>query len=440
MKQEYDVIVVGGGTAGIVAAIQAGRAGASTLLVEKQGILGGTLVVGGISYPASFFAHGKQIIAGIGWELCSQTWQQTGEAIVDPATAPPWMRQAGIVHHETNPAVFAALADHAVLDAGVDLLLHSMPAAVTREDGSWSLVLCTKTGLRTIRSAVLIDCTGDANVVTLAGLEVERNAELQAATLVVHVGGYDAETLDYEAIQAAFNREVAEGGMLRTDPGWQHGRVDFFLRSYGGNRIHVVGVDGRTSEGKTQAEIEGRRAMLRMLRFCREQPGLEGFRIISCATECGIRETVTIKGLKKITLSDYESGRLWEHAVCYSFYTIDSHRADFIRGHSIGPGVFPTIPLGALLPCGGTGIIVAGRCASGDADANSAYRVEASCMAMGQAAGAAAALAANRGGDFTAVPLPELRELLRRHGAIVPGTVEDDPGPPAAANAGEPGA
>jgi hypothetical protein len=283
-----------------------------------------------------------------------------------------------------------------------------------------------------------VDCTGDANVVTLAGLEVERNAELQAATLVVHVGGYDADALDYGAIQAAFDREVAEGRMRSSDPGWQQGRVDFFLRSYGGNRIHVVDVDGRTSEGRTRAEIEGRAAMLRMLRFCRAQPGLSGFRIVSCATECGIRETVTIKGLKKITLPVYESGRMWEDAVCYSFYTIDSHRADFIRGHSIGPGIFPTIPLGALLPAGGTGIVVAGRCASGDADANSAYRVEASCMAMGQAAGAAAALAVDRGGDLLAVPLPELRALLRRHGAIVPGMVENDGEPSAGDGAGNP--
>jgi hypothetical protein len=421
MKQQYDVIVIGGGPAGITAAIQAGRMGAATLLVEKLGILGGTLVVGGINYPASFFAFGKQVIAGIGWELCCQTWRETGEAIPDPRAVPDYMQKAGVVHHEINAAVFAALADQAVLEAGVDLMFHAMPAAVTRNGSGWELTLCTKTGLQTVNSAVLVDCTGDANVVSLAGFEVERNAELQAATLVVHVGGYDAEALDYPAIQTAFDQEVSAGSMRRTDPGWEHGRIDFFLRSYGGNRIHVVGVDGRTSEGKTQAEIEGRQAMLRMLRFCWKQPGLSGFRILSCATECGIRETVTIKGLKKITLSDYENGRLWEDAVCYSFYTIDSHRADFIRGHPIGAGIYPTIPLGALLPEGSQGIIVAGRCASGDGDASSAYRIQASCMAMGQAAGAAAVLAVDRDGDFSRVPLQDLRSLLKQHGAIVPG-------------------
>jgi len=331
------------------------------------------------------------------------------------------MQNSGIIHQAVNPAVFAALADEALLGAGVDILLHSMPSSATYENGAWNLGLCTKTGLQSVRAKVLVDGTGDANMVTLAGLGVERNPELQAATLVVQVGGYDAGALDYETIQKAFEQEVAAGRLKHTDPGWGRGHVDFFLKSYGGNRIHVAGVDARTSEGKTEAEIEGRKAMMRLLRFCRKQPGLEGFRILSCAMECGIRETATIKGRKKITVQDYEGGRLWEDAVCYSFYTIDIHRADHIKGHPIGPGILPTIPLGAMLPEGSRALVVAGRCIAGDWEANSAYRVEASCMAMGQAAGAVAALAARRDGDIDAVPLPELRAFLREHGAIVPG-------------------
>jgi hypothetical protein len=413
VKSSYDVIVVGGGTAGIIAAIQSGRAGASTLLVEKQGILGGTMVVGGIPCPAKFFAHGRQVIAGIGWELCSRTWQETGDPHIKPD------KDAYV-----NPAVFAALADETLIEAGVDILFHSMPASVERQENLWSVELATKTGLRTVQSKILVDCTGDANVVSLAGFEVERNEELQAATLVVHVAGYDAENLDYDAIQAAFEKEVEAGRMKHTDPGWHRGRIDFFLKSYGGNCIHVPDVDARTSEGKTQAEIEGRKAMLRMLRFFRKQAGLEGIKIISIATECGIRETVTIKGKKKITVQDYEGGRLWPDAVCYSFYPIDVHCADHIHGRPIKAGIFPTIPLGAMLPAESRGLIVAGRCIAGDWEANSAYRVEASCMAMGQSAGAAAALAAESGADFEAMPVEKIRELLSQHGAIVPPDVQ----------------
>ncbi len=417
VKDLYDVIVVGGGTAGIVAALQSARAGARTLVVEKQGIPGGTMVTAGIPYPASFHAYGKQIIAGIGWELCLQTKKETGEPL--PEINPENPRSGMAV----NPAVFAALAEEKLLEAGADILYHVMPASVARKNDLWQVTLTTKTGLKPVAGKILVDCTGDANVVSLAGFPVHVNPELQAATLVVKVSGYDSERLDYQAIQEAFEKEVAAGRMRREDPGWSRGKFEFFLRWYGGNRIHLPDVNGRTSEGKTVAEIEGRKAMLRILRFCRKQPGLENFRIDWCAPECGIRETATIVGKKFITLTDYESGRVWEDAVCYSCYAVDIHRRDHTVFRDFKPGVYPTIPLGAMLPAGSTGIIAAGRCISGDWEASSSYRVEASCMAMGQAAGAAAALAARRGVDLEQVPLSELHRLLRKHQAIVPGDI-----------------
>jgi len=415
MKQTYDVVVIGGGTAGIIAALQSARAGASTLLMEKQGILGGTMVTAGIPYPSSFHAYGKQIIAGIGWELCCQTKKETGEEIPEPDPKNP---RSGF---HINPAVFAAVADEKLLQSGADILLHVMPAAVERKENLWKITFVTKTGLQEVKSKVLVDCTGDANVVTLAGFPVHVNPELQAATLVVGASGYDAEKLDYQAIQEAFEREVAAGTMRREDPGWSRGKFEFFLRSYGGNRIHLPDVDGRTSEGKTRAEIEGRKALLRILRFCRKQPGLENFKIDWCAPETGIRETATIVGKKFVTLTDYESGRLWEDAVCYSCYAVDIHRSDHTVFRDFQPGIYPTIPLGAMLPAGSSNLIVAGRCISGDKEASSSYRVEASCMAMGQAAGAAAALAAKTDTEIENLPLAEIHKLLRKHNAIVPG-------------------
>jgi phytoene dehydrogenase-like protein len=126
MDTQYDVIVVGGGTAGIVAAIQAGRAGARTLLVEKNAMLGGTMTVGGINAPAHFFVWGRQIIGGIGWELVRRTLEETGQPVPAPeysaGTKPPR-------HLSMDIAVFAALCDRAVLDAGVDLLFHAMGQA-----------------------------------------------------------------------------------------------------------------------------------------------------------------------------------------------------------------------------------------------------------------------------------------------------------------------
>ena len=424
MTETYDVAVIGGGTAGLVAAVQAGRAGANTLLVEKEGVLGGTMITAAVNYPASFHAWDRQVIAGIGWELVCRTLAETGQPAPDARNASP---SAGSYHIGIDRAVFAALADEAVAASGAEMLLHTMLAAARRDGPGWALSLCTKTPLRDVRAEVLVDCTGDANAVTLAGFEVVRPDELQPGTLVFTAGGYDADALDYEAIQAAFDQAVEAGEMLPSDPGWADGSIAFFLRSYGGNRAHILGVDGSTSEGKTAAEVAARQAMLRLHRFCRRQAGLENFRIEFFATECGIRETVTIRGQKTITAADYESGRVWDDAVCYSHYSIDIHCPQTVFHRHLTRGRVPTIPLGAMLPAGSERLVVAGRCIAGDREANSSYRVEATCMATGQAAGAVAALAAQNDTDVADVPMTQLRDLLGRHGAIVPEPTERNP-------------
>jgi hypothetical protein len=135
-----------------------------------------------------------------------------------------------------------------------------------------------------------------------------------------------------------------------------------------------------------------------------------------------VRETVTIRGKARVTLDDYTSGRVWDDAVCYACYPIDLHIATG-RGTDVRllpEGTIPTVPRGALLPEGSRNFLVAGRCLSSDRLANSALRVQATCMATGQAAGALAALASSEGGDPETVPLAKLDELLRRHGAIEP--------------------
>jgi len=229
--------------------------------------------------------------------------------------------------------------------------------------------------------------------------------------------------LNLAAIQRAFDATVERGEVLRADLQHDHDAVSRFLRSRGQNCMHVVGIDASTSAGKTDAELQARRAMMRIYRFFKAQPGLENFRIEWFASECGIRETRTIQGRSRITAQDYTSGRLWDDAVCYSFYPIDIHRAD---GHGIdirplSEGTVPTIPRGAMLPAGAENLIVAGRCICGDQTAASAYRVQATAMATGQAAGALAALAARQNREVGDVSIGSLRALLAEHNAIVPG-------------------
>src|SRR5690606_38495745 len=205
----------------------------------------------------------------------------------------------------------------------------------------------------------VVDCTGDADVVGLAGLPRRTNARRQPGTIMVRFGGYELADLDLDAIQRAHDAAVARGELHPAD--LAHNPVGKFLRNRGENAIHVPGVQGGTSEDRTAAEVAGRRTLLRILRFLRRQPGLERVTVDAWATETGIREAFTIDGHATITARDYTSGRQWPDALSYSFYPIDVRRPDG-DGIDIRPlayGTLPTIPRGALVPRGSHHMVVA---------------------------------------------------------------------------------
>lgn len=422
----YDVVVVGGGSAGVVAAVQASRAGARTLLVEKSGQLGGTATTGGVNLPGLFHAWGRQVIAGIGWEWVTTAVRLAGKELPDFSRwreVRHWRLQVPV-----NIPIYAAVADKMVQESGAEMLYHCMIAGVepiepATEGGSWRIDLCAKEGLQRIHTRVLVDCTGDANVVSIAGFPVRRNQGLQPGTLVMSAQGYEIDLLDIDRMENAFREAVRRGEMLRSDFQAAEHPVRAFLANHGQNSMHVPGVDGSTSKGKSQAETAARMALLRIVEFFRKQPGMDNFQIEWCAPECGIRETATIEGERFITHDDYVSGRVWPDSLCYSFYPIDVHTVSGEGGidtRYLKEGTYPTIPLGAQLPRGSRGLIAGGRCASGDQEASSAYRVQASAMAMGQVAGAAAALAASSRCELREVPRDAIRNLLLCHKAIVP--------------------
>jgi len=421
-RLNYDVVVIGGGPAGSVAAIQAAQLGARTLLVEKNGMLGGTITSAAINVPGLFHAWGKQVIAGIGWDLVNRAVQLAGDRLPDFTM---YDRPPNRLQVRVNTSIYAALLDEAVLGSGATLALHTMLAAVDRRQTEWRVTLCGKEGLRDERARVLVDCTGDANAVALAGFELERSEELQPGTLNVRLTGFHPADLDYRFLDHAYEDAVAAGSLLPGDLAMHADGVRTFLRQRGENSISVTGIDGSTSAGRTAAEVAGREVLMRIYRFLRGQPGLEHLTIDFTAAECGIRESYTIRGKKRITACDYVSGRLWEDAVCYSFYPIDVHRpdGDGIDLQRLEEGTFPTIPRGAMLPSGSAWLLAAGRCIAGDQEANSAYRVQASCMAMGQAAGAMAAMSAHSGTELEELAIDDIHKALRAHGAIVPGDI-----------------
>jgi len=417
-REQADVLIAGGGTAGAIAAIQAGRAGARTTVVEMHGQLGGTMTTGGVSAPAYFWSRDQQIIAGIGWELVLKVKALDGTALPDFASPNP---RRPSYHVSVNPRLYALLAEEACLDAGVTLHYHEIVTGIRDLGDTWQVETVGKGLRRTITAREVIDCTGDADLVGMLGLPRLRGDVRQPGTLIFRLGGYDTRELDMEVTQERYEAAIADG-CLQPGDFWRGEDQPFasFLRSGGANAQHIFGGDSSTSATQTQTNVEGRRAVLRLLRFVRSLPGCENAQLEILYTMATARETYRIVGEKTVTYEDYMAGRVYKDAVCYSLYFVDVHTEHGVEQEFVEAGRVPTVPLGALVPRGSERLLVAGRCVSSDRPANSALRVEASCMAMGQAAGAAAALGTRHGVPSRNVPLQEIRRLLREYAAIVP--------------------
>ena len=377
IRTETDVLVFGGGAAGTIAAIQAARAGAKTILVERGSQLGGTTTTGGVSFPGLFDAWGKQIIAGIGWELVKRAVELDGGSLPDFTKVPQrhWHNQVRV-----NQFVYALLAEEACAEAGVRVAYYEFPLSVQKTADAWA-VQCVGPGtIREVKCKQIIDCTGGAAVVGMLGLPRLREAETQPGSLLYKLGG---------------EHQVGRSSL---------------------DRLYVHGADSSTSVTLTKANMDGRKTLLKKLRAAKGSA-----RLIHLQPETAHRESYRIQGETVVTVDDYTSGRVFEDAVCYAFYPVDLHTRSGVRPKPLAKGTVPTVPLRALIPKGSSHILVAGRCVSSDRLANSGLRVQASCMAMGQAAGAAAALAAQTNTTPFEVPMNEIKNALRKHGAIVPG-------------------
>ena len=220
-----------------------------------------------------------------------------------------------------------------------------------------------------------------------------------------------------------YNVALKEGRLKKGDT-WG-GNAFQPIRSKSGNCNHVYGADSSTAATQTQTNLAGRKSILRMLKFLKTIPGGEKASIDRMMTETASRETYRIKGERVLTVNDYTSGRTFKDSICYSFYPIDLHEKGGVKPKKLTPGTYPTIPRSCLIPKGSKNFMVAGRCLSSDRLANSAARVQASCMAMGQATAVTAALAAKKGISPGDVDLAEIHAELQKHNAIVIGELQD---------------
>jgi hypothetical protein len=377
--------------------------------------LGGTITTAGVAFPGLFHAWGKQVISGIGWELVTEAVR------MDDSKLPDFSIPTGKKHskHQVriNPYIYTLLAEEKCLKAGVQIRYYETPVKAEFVDNRWEVETVGKGTHVKIVCNQLIDCTGNAAVTSLAGFKVLRENETQPGTQIFKIDGYDIGTVNLAELQKRFDEEVKKGNLFYSDA---RGNIAGILRSQGDNAQHVLNADSSTSELHTQTNINGRTSVLRLLRFLRSFPGCERTKLVSLQLETGVRETFRIDGEYQVTHEDYLTGKVFEDSLAYSFYPIDLHDSKGIVPKHLDEGVVATIPLRALIPKGSKNFLVAGRCISSDRMANSALRVQASCMAMGQAAGAAAALAFQNKTTPLNMPLKDIKEMLLEHGAVVP--------------------
>ena len=382
--ENYDIIVCGAGCAGFCAAVAAARMGAKTALVEKYNTPGGILTVLGSNsidqFNNPFIPDRKMVITGIGWEFVLRLHRE-GYAHIPDMNAPRRDHmQYGV---KVNPVAAAKIMDDMLIESGVSLYYgQSMVDAETSGRRIESILISTKAGLKRLRAKIFIDCTGDGDLAAFSGA----------------------------GFAAGNGNGVFQPGTLRYYPAVD---ADDKILNYGDNRNHVK-LDVTDSDSITQSEIASRKMIFEQMK--------NGDRIMAVAPAVAPREGRRIAGLTEMKVEDYCAGRVFEDSVCYSYWFVDIHRDGqpaFIQ--YITHEKTPTIRLSAMISRDISNLMMAGRCVSSDRETNSSLRVKASCMAMGQAAGTAAAVAVRNGLDAAKVPTDAVREALDQNGAIIPG-------------------
>lgn len=461
IRDPFDVVVVGGGTAGSMAAIAAARTGARTLVVEQYGSIGGVLTLGQSLLGASD-SEGYLALGGIGGELFSRL-SATGSA-----TGTSLDSLLGSITGQDPEALKVNLFDMAD-EAGVQLLLHTFMADVLMDGRAVrGIMVANKGGLEIIQAKTFVDCSGDADVVARAGgrftLGRPGDSSTQPVSAIFRVANVEIpRTLDYLELHPedicdaeGFSGTKHDIQHLRTTPAAQIVGFDSLIAAarakgewdipvqwltiytlpgrseVGINATRVHGIDGTNPDDLSRAEVATQRQVAQVMRFLRNYvPGFENARLIASSYQVGVRESRHVEGKYILTAEDILGGTDFDDQIGRGAYPLDIHdvgpkAAGKAGNNDAGTGIHYQslgrsygIPVGCLLPVDLENVIVAGRSISATHEAAGSIRGQAVCMVTGHAAGSLAALAASAGGRPGDVPSDRLRRVLREQSAIL---------------------
>jgi len=401
--------VVGGGPAGIAAAASAARHGASTLLVERYGFLGGMGTAGGVTNFAGLYGRRggqmQQLVRGVADELLQRIDALGG------LNAPQDGLQGRIRVRSYDVAAYKCAADQLLLAAGVQLLFHAWAAGVVmRGDGCIDAVLVeTKSGRRAVRGREFIDASGDADIAHFAGVPYELGdgeGDALYPSTMFRIGNVDAPRAqaaigEFKAIDALMERAASDPAK-----GYDFPRRGAILRPqrnpavWRANVTQLRNAEGRAVDATdarqlSAAEVEGRRQIVEYMRFLRaEVPGFEAAEIDDIAPQVGVRETRRIFGAYRLTGEDVLGGAIFDDVIGLNAWPVETHLAGRIEwAFPRDPDqAYNHLPWRMLVPPGVANLLVAGRCAAMEHLGQSAARASGGCFVMGQAAGTAAAL------------------------------------------------
>ncbi|NMA47774.1 MAG: FAD-dependent oxidoreductase [Lentisphaerae bacterium] len=437
-RRQIEVLVIGGGTAGIAAAACAARRGCKTLLVEREFSLGGTAVSGlvGPFMTCTDPKGERKLIRGIFEELVNRMIALGGA--LDPMTIPhcdshsSWHPNG---HRNLTPFSSEALkyaAEELCLEHQVELLYGAQLIGVERDASKRRIseaIFAAKEGLIAVEPQMVIDCTGDGDAAFLAGCPMEKgdptSGEMQAAGLFFLVDGIDEDIMQQRCDEQGwesmrFEREIA-AAVANGEYPIPRRRLGLYKSCDGSWRANITrlpGIDGTSSASLTQAAVEGRKQIFAILRFLRKYvPGAKNARLIQSAASPGIRESRRIKGDFVMTEQSIIDGTIFPDTILLCSNSRDVHIG--LTGRYLPQEHIYSLPYRILIPSGVDNLLAAGRNVSCDRAVLSAIRVMPPCFGMGQAAGNAAALAVQSGKPPAQIDIHELQARLRAENVVL---------------------